>query len=256
MTTTYISDGNGEPLIYLHGIGSTGLCWQGQIDAVADGYHAIGLDLPGYGGSDALPENSFAALADWLHRLIEEKGWDQPILVGNSYGGMIVQEFLYRHPGVAAAVVLFGTSPAFGKKDGEWQKAFVRARLKPLEKGLTMAQMAPKMVQSLTGSAALPEGRAAALADISRVSEHAYRTAVMTLPTFDRRDNLPNIDIPCLLLVGEEDKNAPPRMMKKTSTYIPGSTFVEMPGLGHIAHIEHPAVFNAAVQTFLDENGL
>ena len=41
-------------------------------------------------------------------------------------------------------------------------------------------------------------------------------------------------------------------MMKKTSTYIPGSTFVEMPGLGHIAHIENPPIFNAAVQKFLD----
>ena len=256
MQKHYYERGSGQPIIYLHGIGSTGLCWQGQINAVADGYHAIGLDLPGYGGSDALPENSFAALADWLQELIEEKGWDRPILVGNSYGGMIVQEYLKRHPGVAAAAVLFGTSPAFGKKDGEWQKKFIAARLKPLEEGLTMAQMAPKMVESLTGSAAQPEGRAAALADISRVSEDAYRTAVMTLPTFDRRDNLPHIDIPCLLLVGSEDKNAPPRMMKKTSTYIPGSTFVEMPGLGHIAHIENPAVFNAAVQVFLDENGL
>ncbi len=256
MTATYISAGKGQPLIYLHGIGSTGRVWQGQIDAVPDGYHAIGLDLPGYGGSDPLQENSFAALADWLHARIEENGWDRPILIGNSYGGMIVQEYLMRYPGVAIAAVLFGTSPAFGKKDGEWQKAFIRARLKPLEEGMTMLQMAPKMVDSLAGSAALPEGREAALADISRVSEAAYRTAVITLPTFDRRDNLPNIDIPCLLLVGEEDKNAPSRMMKKTSTYIPGSTFVEMPGLGHIAHIENPTVFNAAVQAFLDENNL
>ena len=256
MTATYISAGQGQPLIFLHGIGSTGHAWQGQVDGFSDRYLAIGLDLPGYGGSAALPENSFAALADWLHAVIEEKGWFRPILVGNSYGGMIVQEYLYRHPRVAAAAVLFGTSPAFGKKDGEWQKKFIAARLKPLEDGLTMAQMAPKMWQSLAGSAALPEAREVAIADISNVTEDAYRTAVVTLPTFDRRNNLPNIDIPCLLLVGSEDRNAPPKMMKKTGTYIPGSTYSEMLGLGHIAHIENPPVFNAAVQAFLDQNGM
>lgn len=255
MQKQFYESGSGQPLIFLHGIGSTGKAWQGQLDGFGDRYHALALDLPGYGGSEALPDNSFPALADWLLELISEQNWQRPILVGNSYGGMIVQEFLYRHPGVAAAAVLFGTSPAFGKKDGEWQKKFVAARLKPLEDGLTMPQMAPKMVESLAGSAALPEGRDAALTDISRVTEEAYKTAVITLPSFDRRDNLPNINIPCLLLVGEEDQNAPPKMMQKTSTYIPGSTFVEMPGLGHIAHIENPPVFNTAVQTFLSDNG-
>ena len=226
------------------------------MDDFGSRYHAIALDLPGYSYSTPLPENSFPALADWLHDLIIEKAWKRPILVGNSYGGMIVQEFLYRHPDIAIAAVLFGTSPAFGKKDGNWQKKFIAARLKPLEEGLTMADMAPNMIKSLTGSASLPEGREAALIDISRVTEDAYRTAVIALPTFDRRDNLPYINIPCLLLVGEEDQNAPSKMMKKTSTYIPNSTFVEMAGLGHIAHIENPPIFNTAVHTFLNDNGL
>ena len=254
MTATYISAGSGQPIIFLHGIGSTGRSWQAQVAHFGRNYLAIGLDLPSYGGSDPLPKNSFAALADWLHDLIEENGWFRPILVGNSYGGMIVQEYLYQHPGTAAAAVLFGTSPAFGKKDGEWQKKFIAARLEPLENGLTMAQMAPDMWQSLAGTNALPEGRATMLADTANVTEDAYRTAVMTLPTFDRRKNLPNIDIPCLLLVGSEDRNAPPKMMQKTGTYIPNSTYIEMPRLGHIAHVENPPVFNAALQTFLGAN--
>lgn len=256
MTATYISAGSGQPIIFLHGIGSTGRSWQAQVDHFGRNYLAIGLDLPSYGGTAALPENSFAGLADWLHALIEEKGWHRPILVGNSYGGMIVQEYLYRHPGIAAAAVLFGTSPAFGKKDGEWQKKFIAARLEPLENGLTMAQMAPDMWKSLAGVNALPEGRDAMLADTANVSEDAYRVAVTTLPTFDRRKNLPNIDIPCLLLVGSEDRNAPPKMMQKTGTYIPNSTYTEMEGLGHVAHIENPPVFNAALETFLQANNL
>jgi len=115
-----------------------------------------------------------------------------------------------------------------------------------------MAQMAPDMVKAMTGSASLAEGREAALADISRVSEDAYRTAVLTLPEFDRRKNLANINISTLLLVGSEDENSPPAMMAKTATYIPNSTFMEMEGLGHMAHVGNPPLFNKSLEVFLE----
>ena len=163
----------------------------------------------------------------------------------------IIQEFVYLYPGVADAIVLFGTSPAFGKKDGEWQQKYIQARLEPFEQGQTMVDMAPNIVKSLVGSKATEAGKQAAEADIKRVPDETFKTSVVTLLLFDRRDNLPNIDIPTLLLVGSEDNNAPSKMMAKTATFIPNSKFVEMEGLGHIAHVENPAVFNIALENFL-----
>ena len=154
---------------------------------------------------------------------------------------------------MAKTAVLFGTSPAFGKKDGEWQQAYIRARLEPFENGKKMADLVPDMLKGLIGSNATTEGLEAAKEDILRVSEETFCTSVITLLQFDRRKNLPNIDIPTLLLVGSEDRNAPPKMMAKTATYIPNATFVEMEGLGHIAHLENAAVFNNALEQFLQE---
>ena len=249
--TTFISAGKGQPLIFLHGIGSTGRSWQHQVDYFSRDYLSVGLDLPGYGGTPPLDENNFETLSEWLKQTIETEGWDRPILVGNSYGGMIIQEFLYLYPGIATAAVLFGTSPAFGKKDGEWQQNYIRARLEPFENGATMAELAPKIMKGLVGSMATPAGITAATEDIERVPVETFCTSVVTLLLFDRRKNLPNIDIPTLLLVGSEDKNAPSKMMAKTATYIPNAKFHEMEGLGHIAHIEDPAVFNHALEQFL-----
>ena len=253
MTATFILAGNGQPLIFLHGIGSTGRAWQAQVDYFSKDYLCVGLDLPGYGGTPALDDNNFETLSRWLKETFDENGWVRPILVGNSYGGMIIQEFLYLYPGITTAAVLFGTSPAFGKKDGEWQQNYIRARLEPFENGATMADLVPDMIKGLTGSKATAAGIEAAKEDILRVPEGTFCTSVKTLLLFDRRDNLPNIDIPCLLLVGSEDRNAPPKMMAKTATYIPNSKFVEMDGLGHIAHIESPQVFNHALEHFLQE---
>ncbi|MEM7800979.1 MAG: alpha/beta fold hydrolase, partial [Chloroflexota bacterium] len=109
------------PLLFFHGIGSTGASWRGQIEHFGDRYRCVGLDLPGYGETPPLAENNFETLSAWLMETIKANGWERPILVGNSYGGMLVQEFVYRYPGIVRAIVLFGTSPAFGKKDGEWQ---------------------------------------------------------------------------------------------------------------------------------------
>lgn len=251
MSATFISAGAGQPLICLHGIGSTGRAWQAQVDYFSKDFLCIGLDLPGYGGTPALEDNNFETLSHWLKQTLDENGWESPILVGNSYGGMIIQEFLYLYPGVTKAAVLFGTSPAFGKKDGEWQQNYIRARLEPFENGKTMADMVPDMIKGLTGSKATLAGIEAAKEDILRVPVDTFCTSVVTLLLFDQRKNLPNIDIPTLLLVGSEDRNAPPIMMAKTSTFIPNSKFVEMDGLGHIAHIEDPAVFNAALEEFL-----
>lgn len=253
MTATFITAGTGQPLIFLHGIGSTGHVWQAQVDYFSKAYLCVGLDLPGYGGTPPLNDNNFETLSHWLKQTLDEHGWKRPILVGNSYGGMIIQEFLYLYPGVATAVVLFGTSPAFGKKDGEWQQSYIRARLEPFENGATMADMVPSMIKGLIGSKATAAGIEAAKEDVLRVPVDTFCTSVKTLLLFDRRNNLPNINIPTLLLVGSEDKNAPPKMMAKTATYIPDSKFVEIEGLGHIAHIEDSAVFNSALEQFLQE---
>src|SRR5471030_1153397 len=144
-------DAAAPPLVFLHGIGGAARAWRGQLGAFSDRYHAIAWDMPGYGGSAPLPAVSITALADALQDFLQQVGATKPIIVGHSIGGMIVQQLLAQHPRIAGAVVLAQTSPAFGKPDGDWQKSFVDARLGPLDRGETMASLAPKLVADLIG---------------------------------------------------------------------------------------------------------
>ena len=98
-----------------------------------------------------LPAVSIATLADALQDFLQQVGATKPILVGHSIGGMIVQQLLANSPDIASAVVLAQTSPAFGKPDGDWQKKFIDARLGPLDRGETMASLAPSLVKELVG---------------------------------------------------------------------------------------------------------
>ena len=164
---------------------------------------------------------------------------------------MIAQEYLAAYEGGAAAVVLYATSPAFGRKDGQWQQQFIRARLQPLDDGQTMSELAPAIARGLVGSGASAAGIALARQGIAAVPDETFRASVMCLVNFDQRANLGQIAIPCLAIVGEEDRNAPPAMMEKMAGRIPSAHFASLPTLGHLAHLENPELFNNALHSFL-----
>lgn len=67
----------------------------------------------------------------------------------------------------------------------------------------------------------------------------------------DLRDVLPAIDVPTLLLYGDDDRRSPPRVGEGLHAAIPGSTLVVMPQAGHLSNVEVPARFNTQVRDFL-----
>jgi len=242
------------PLVFLHGIGGAARAWLGQLDFFKDRYRTIAWDMPGYGGSAPLPTVSIAALAGALQDFLQQVSATKPILVGHSIGGMIVQQLLAKHSCIASAVVLAQTSPAFGKSDGDWQKSFIEARLGPLDRGETLASLAPSLVKELAGDDPDIRGMDLARDCMACVPEATYRATMLSMLGFDQRNSLKNIVVPTLLLSGSKDKNAPAPMMSKMATYIPSAKYVELEGVGHLANLERPGAFNAALDSFLKAN--
>jgi 3-oxoadipate enol-lactonase len=242
------------PLVFLHGIGGAARAWRGQLDFFKDRFRTIAWDMPGYGGSAPLPTVSIAALAGALRDFLQQVGSTKPILVGHSIGGMIVQQLLAKHPRIASAIVLAQTSPAFGKPDGDWQKTFIEARLGPLDRGETLAALAPSLVKELAGDDPDICGMELARDCMACVPEAAYRATMLAMLGFDQRNALKDIVVPTLLLSGSKDKNAPAPMMAKMATYVPSARYIELEGVGHLANLERPAAFNAALGSFLKAN--
>ena len=243
--------GGGAPVVFLHGVGGDSASWVPQIDAFSGDFRAIAWDMPGYGGSPALERVTFPALADSLLGLLDRLGLDRVHLVGHSMGGMVAQEFAASRPERVRTLVLSATSPAFGRPDGDFQKRFVEARIAPLENGMTMADLADEMVETMLGPSADAEGAAIARRSMAAVPEATYRAAIACLVTFDRRDALSGYTMPVLVLAGETDTNAPAPMMEKMAGRIPGADYVCMPGTGHLGNLEDPEAFNEAVGSFL-----
>jgi 3-oxoadipate enol-lactonase len=271
-------DGGGALLLLLHGIGGGRHAWgdakagigpppgrsqggpapsggseRGGIGAALRdaGFDVMALDLPGYGASPLVDPLTIGAMARAALACIDWAGDERAIVLGHSMGGMVAQEMAVLAPQRIAALVLSGTSAAFGKPGGDWQQRFLAERLKPLNDGLGMARLASQLVPAMCA----PHAPAAAIATATRVMaavpEPTYRAALRALMGFDRRDNLERLKMPVLLLAGELDPNAPPPVMQGMAQRIEGADYRCLPGVGHLANIEAPQPFVDAVVTFL-----
>ena len=243
--------GSGPTVLFLHGIGGGNMAFAPQIESFAvQGWRAVSWDMPGYGASAPIEPYTFKGLAESCLTLIDAlRG--PVILVGHSMGGMVAQEVVARRPQAVRALVLSGTSPAFGKPDGQWQDAFLRERTAPLDAGRSMAELAAELVPKMIGIGPDPDGVELALDVMGSVPPATYRAALAALLTFDRRRNLAQIAVPTLLLAGAEDRNAPPAVMKRMAEAVPGSEYLELTGVGHLANLEAPERFDGAVLNVL-----
>ena len=244
--------GAGPTVLMLHGIGGGHLSFAPQVETLASsGYRAVAWDMPGYGRSAPIEPYNFKGLAQSCIALIEALKCGDVVLVGHSMGGMVAQEVMARRPELVSKLVLCGTSPSFGKPDGQWQREFIAQRMAPLDAGKSMAELADVLVPQIVGPGSLPEGVRLATHCMSLVPASTYRRALEALVTFDRRANLPLIQIPTLVVAGEHDPNAPPAMMKKMADAIARSTYLEMRGIGHLQNLEAPDDFDGLLLNFL-----
>lgn len=256
MIPASIDSGSGKTAVFLlHGVGGGKQAWPDTLKSlVGAGFRAIAWDMPGYGDSPGIIPYTNEGLARALEALIDHAGADTNIILGHSMGGMIAQEAVALLPQKIHGLILSGTSPAFGKPGGEWQNQFLQSRFAPLDAGRGMAGLAPELVRGMVAPDATQAAMNAAVDVMSRVPEPSYRAALSAIVSFNRLGNLGAINVPTLCLAGEHDKNAPPAVMEKMAAKISGAQYVCLPGVGHLANMEQPALFDTAVLAFLNQH--
>lgn len=250
-SVAHTEKGSGEALVFLHGVGGDAASWEFQLDAFADDYRAIAWDMPGYGRSAPIDPVIFPAFAEALVRLFDHLDINKAHVVGHSIGGMVLQEAVALYPDRFLSLVLSATSPAFGNPTGDFQKKFVEDRLRPLDEGQTMADLAEAAIPMMVSDGADPKGVATAIASMAATDPDVYRATIKCLVTFERRASLGDIAVPTLALAGEFDRNSPAPMVAKMASKISNCKYVCMPGIGHLANQEKPDQYNAAIREFL-----
>jgi 3-oxoadipate enol-lactonase len=244
--------GAGPTVVFLHGLGMTRTGFDPQLAALADRFRCVAWDMPGYGASP-LPDSplSFGALAAAVDGLLDTLEVADAHLVGLSLGGMVALHATLEHPRRVRSLALLDTSPAFGL-DGTQPDAWRRARLAPLDEGVTPAAMAEPVLRSIMAPGVADDVVAGGAASMGRISPDGLRAAVECLPTHDVRARLGEIHVPTLVIVGELDEETPPAYAQALADGIAGAELSVVPGAGHISNLEAPAAVNALLGSHLD----
>lgn len=98
---------NSRALLLIHGgIGDAEMHWSEVIPQLAETYHVIAPDLPGYGMSAVLPDMSMTALIEWLKEFLDALQLEEAVMVGNSIGALLARLFAAAHPKYTPAIIL------------------------------------------------------------------------------------------------------------------------------------------------------
>lgn len=247
----YRSAGAGDvPVICLHGIGGDASFFEPQLAGLSGSRRIVSVDLPGYGASDPLEETTFEALSSAVIGLLDAFEIEKAHLCGHSIGGMIAIETACRYGDRVASLALIATTSAFGGQDDTFKEAFVAARLKPLDAGKTLAELARAFIPEITGPRADKAVLAAATASMAAVPESTYRDIIRCLVTFNRRQDIASLPQPACLIAGEVDHNAPSRTMARMAAAMGSAEFHEIAGAGHLVSLEAAEDTNHILSAF------
>jgi pimeloyl-ACP methyl ester carboxylesterase len=243
--------GNGPPIVLLHGyVGDGPTTWRPQLEALSDDFTIIAWDAPGAGHSSDPPESfGIAGYADCLAGFVDRLGLKRPHVAGLSFGGALAIEFGRRHPAIPATLILVsayagwtGSLPAEVAEE-RLQQALVLADLSADD---FVDALLPTMFSEPTPRESVDEFGAT----LRAFHPKGFR-AMARASAEDLRDALPDIEVPTLLVYGDEDVRAPLSVAEHLHAAISNSTLVVLPGTGHLCNIEAPDAFNTAVRDFL-----
>jgi pimeloyl-ACP methyl ester carboxylesterase len=246
--------GSGPAVVLLHGyVGDGPATWRDQLDGLAGEFTVVAWDAPGAGRSTDPPESfGMAGYADCLAGFVAALGLDRPHLVGLSFGGALALAAAARHPGVVGSVVVVSGYAGWA---GSLPPDVAEQRL---AQALALSQLpASDLVDTLlpTMFATAPSADAV---DRFAASVEAFHPvgfrAMARASAEDLRADLPRIDVPTLLVYGDQDVRAPMPVAEHLHAAVSGSTLTVLPGLGHVCNLEAPQRFNETLRAWLDEH--
>jgi len=256
------SGSGGAPLLLLHGFTGAKEDFADWIDAFAtSGFHVVAPDLRGHGASSKPADESAYSLATFAadtHGVADALGWDRYALLGHSMGGMVAQAVALDAPDRLTALVLMDTThtsvtgidPDLAALAVEVVRTDGMERLQQLMNELD----APLATEADARVRAEREGYVAFGERKLLASSPAMYAAmaIELLAQTDRLDGLRALDVPTLVIVGDQDQPflGPSRAMADA---IPGAQLIVVPDAGHSPQFEAPEAWWDAVSGFLTD---
>jgi len=272
----YERTGNGEPVVFCHGIPTDYRAWSSQVDSFSKNYSTIAYSrryaAPNHRAGD-VTDSTIGNNAVDLKGLIERLGLPSVHLVGHSYGGFVAAFLAADHPELVRTLVLVEPaiatllvedpnssgqmlsllirSPGVALSARRFQSGSLAPSLKALDSGKSekAVQLNVDGIQNRVGGfAALPDSAKTMMLDNAKTIAE-LRT---TLPAF--RESAGKISCQTLVINGEQSAVWLRRIGELVARSVPHAEALTITGSRHFPHLENPSEFNSNVLKFISKS--
>lgn len=253
--TLYVhTAGAGQPVVLVHGWGMHSGVWEDVAEALLDACRVTVIDLPGHGCSRALGSgHSLPTLAETVAAAVPFPA----VWIGWSLGGLLAQQVALTRPERVSRLVLVNSTACFTQRP-DWPHAVALPVLRRFAEELRQnhrAVLKRFIALEVHGSDNAGEQYRQLKALLFQHGEPdpaALGDGLTILESTDLRADLPQIQCPTLLLMGQRDQLTPVAAGEAMRKLLPNARLHVFPGAGHAPFFSHLPDFIAELRVFLD----
>lgn len=244
----YEEEGRGAPLLFIHGLGSSGLDWEYQRPVFAQHYRVITVDLRGHGRSGRPAHTSIAQMGADVTALLDALAIDAAHVVGLSMGGAVAFQLAVDAPRRLRSLVIVNSGPAMVLKTFR-EKSAIGLRLLILRL-FGLPAMAKIISQKLFPDPAHQHLRDTFVERVSQNDQAAYTAALKCLIGWSVKGRLGELHCPTLVITADQDYT-PVSLKQEYVALMPNAELAVVPDSHHALPLERPEAFNAVLGRFL-----
>ncbi len=245
----YELNGSGPAVVFAHGLGGNHMTWWQQVPGFSQDFTCVTFAHRGFNPSREAPQGpGAAAFVDDLEALIDKLELSNVALVAQSMGGWACLEYSVRHPDNVRALVMAATVGGLDHPELSQFRATQNTELR--------ARLARQGIHVAAGER-MARGQPALhflYKEVNNLSwdldKEALREQLGKLRNVSQEE-VANLRVPMLCVVGEEDAVIPPDAVRLLSEIAPNARFEVVPRSGHSVYWERPEVFNTLVGGFI-----
>ena len=205
--------GQGEMIIFLHGIGGNKKNWTENLIFFSKKFLSVAWDTRGYGESDDYEGDlNFEDVLYDLVKIFKHFNKDKAHIVGLSMGGQIATLFYEKYPSYVKSLILCDTHFGLSNLSPQEIEKFINLRKEPLINGKEPKDIAPIVASTLIGDANNISAYEQLVNSMELLHKESYLKTIETSMRTEHRHIFKTIDVPTFIMVGELDTLTPPSM--------------------------------------------
>jgi 4,5:9,10-diseco-3-hydroxy-5,9,17-trioxoandrosta-1(10),2-diene-4-oate hydrolase len=263
--TRFWAEGSGDPLLLVHGLGSSAESWMFNVEGLAKDYRVLAPDLVGFGKTEKTTdphELTLTRAARFLSGFLETQGVSQAHVVGNSMGGIVSLQFAVDYPQMVNKLVLvdpagFGREvhvsyrlqslPLVGEMLAEPSRRGVRMSLQTAAK--KHGFITDDLIEQFYQLSRQPGMKAPFLAAVRQgIALSGVKNSLLD----PLQERIPQITAPTMIMWGRHDCVLPITQIETGKRLMPHARVHVFEDCGHIPQMENPEEFNRLLHEFLE----